>query len=87
MEIKMVTMEEPCSSCVIIVGALREILQRFSERYQEVNVEVVELKHPSEVYSVEGLEVEKFPALIINGEQISAGSIVTLRQLEGMMME
>ena len=42
---------------------------------------------PSEMSSVEGLEVESFPVLILDGVQRTAGSILTPRQLERMLDE
>lgn len=41
-----------------------------------------EIRKPSELRSVPGLEVERMPALIVAGEQVSAGRIVTVREVE-----
>lgn len=83
----MITMAEPCTACVITAGLMRETLDRFEKLYPGVAVSIVELKHPNEIKTVEGLEVEKFPALMIDGVQVSAGNIVTVRQLESMVTE
>jgi hypothetical protein len=46
-----------------------------------VDVEYTQLENLKNLHSIEGLEVESFPAVIINGEQITAGTIPDKRQI------
>ncbi len=82
--IEIVTLKEPCTACQIIEGLIRDMLKKLKAQY---DVEVVNtiLQHPKEAATVEGLEVEKFPALLINGEQITAGSLPRLDQLKRIL--
>lgn len=80
-KIHMVTLKEPCTACNIIGGLLRDMLTKLKTRYSEVEVSFEELQHLKEASAVEGLEVEKFPALLINGEQITAGTLPQYDQL------
>ena len=82
--IQVVTLKEPCTACSIIEGLIRDMLKKLKSQY---NMEVVNtiLQHPREAFAVEGLEVEKFPALLINGEQITAGSLPQPDQLINLL--
>ncbi len=84
-KITMVAMKEPCAACVITGDLLRETLEKLRSQRDDVEVSCVLLEHPGEAAGVEGLEVERYPALIINGEQVSAGSLLTVRQLNEMI--
>jgi len=84
-DIKLITLKDPCTACVIIDGAVKEILQKIKKEYENVNIECIELKNLSEVHKIEGLEVEKFPAVLLNGEQITAGNILSKKQMIAYM--
>lgn len=79
--IKLVSLKDPCTACHIIDGLIKETLEKVQKEFDNVEVKLVELEHINEAAEVEGLEVEKFPAVLINNEQITAGSLLTKRQL------
>lgn len=80
MQIKLVCMVYPCNSCVIIQGLIKEIIQKVLKLRDLEYTEIV-LNHPKEIFSVEGIEVEKLPAILIDGEQITAGNLISTKQL------
>ena len=81
MVIELVTMAEPCSQCLIIDDLMRDLLQKTVPDIAGADLKIVALRHPRECANVEGLEVEKLPAVIIDGEQVTAGSLLHRRQL------
>ncbi len=80
-EIKLIRLQEPCSACVIIDGLIQEMLQKMQIVYPDVIVEMMTLDSLGQVREVEGLEVEKFPVLFVNGVQMTAGSLPTPQQM------
>jgi hypothetical protein len=48
-------------------------------------LEIIELDNLKQVAMVQGLEVEKLPAVLINNEQVTAGSLPTKEQLISMI--
>jgi len=82
---KMVVARSPCSSCLIIGSLNQRALQKLADSREDVTFELVEIDHPSELAKIPGIEVEKLPAILINEEQISAGSIVPGRKLAEWM--
>ena len=93
MVIKLVTMANPCTACMIIDNLLRDLLHRTVEQLVlgglglDIDLEIVELLHPRECAGVAGLEVEKLPAILIDDEQITAGSLLHRRQLTQLLKE
>ena len=85
MLIKLVTMANPCSACVITDNLLRGLLDKVAGQMDNITVKTEILNHPRECAGVEGLEIEKLPAIIINGEQVTAGSLLHRRQLIKMI--
>lgn len=79
--ITLVSLEQPCSACLIIEGHLKEMLGKIEKRMDYINIEHIVLENLKDLHRIEGLEVEKFPGLILNGEQITAGSLPPLDQL------
>jgi hypothetical protein len=73
--IKVVTLKNPCSACIIINGLIKEMLEDMAQEMEGFEIKYIELEDTRNLHSIEGLEVEKFPAIIINGEQITAGNI------------
>lgn len=80
-KLTMITLEYPCTACVIIDGLLKEIMQKVKNLIPEVETEIIILKHPKELYAIDGIEVEKFPIIMLDGEQISAGSLLSTKQI------
>ncbi|MBC7321267.1 thioredoxin family protein [bacterium] len=85
--IDVVSLSEPCSACNIIYGFVKEIMEKLKERYSFLEINYIEIKNLRDIYSIEGLEVEKFPAIIINGEQITAGTIPDIKELERIILK
>ena len=77
----LVVMEEPCTACLITADSVKGLIRRIEREERQVSIEVVELSHPSEVAEIPGIEVEKLPALLIDGVQITAGTIPRIDQL------
>ncbi|HHW48308.1 MAG TPA: thioredoxin family protein [Clostridiaceae bacterium] len=80
-KITLVSLKDPCTACNIIFGLIKETLEKIQKEYSNVEIDFVELEHIKNASEVEGLEVEKFPAVLVNGEQITAGSLLTKQQL------
>jgi hypothetical protein len=74
-------MEQPCTACVITGNLLSEVLDKILAERQEFELEKISLTHIKDAKNVPGLEIERFPALLVNGEQITAGSIMSKKQL------
>ncbi|MDR0287725.1 MAG: thioredoxin family protein [Clostridiales bacterium] len=83
-ELMMVSFDYPCTACLITENLVLDVLNRV-KRDIDFDIKIVKLERPSEVSKVEGLEVEKFPALFLNGEQISAGNIIGYRELKALL--
>jgi len=86
-KITVVSLSDPCSACNIIYGLVKEIMNKFKEKYSFIDINYIEIKDLKDIYSIEGLEVEKFPAIIINGEQITAGTIPDIKELERIILK
>lgn len=71
----------PCNACQIANDLNVETLKKVSAMRDDFQFEIILVGHPRELAGVEGLEVEKLPAVLINGEQISAGSVLAPRQV------
>jgi hypothetical protein len=78
----MVTLRYPCTACVIIDQAVHEVVGKLKTLFPDLEIAERVLESPKEARSVEGLEIERFPALLLNGEQLTAGSIPNRRELE-----
>jgi len=85
MTVTLVTMVHPCSACLINDNLMRELFTSLKDSNPDVSFTVTVLNHLRELPSVEGLEVESLPAVLIDGEQITAGSLLHRRQLEGII--
>lgn len=80
-KINVVMLENPCSACFILDGLVRELFEKLQRKMDFIDVEYKELQNLKNLHSIEGLEVESFPAIIINGEQITAGTIPDRREI------
>jgi hypothetical protein len=80
-KINVVILQNPCSACFIMAGLVREMFDKLQKRIGYIDVEYTELENLKNLHSVEGLEVESFPAIIINGEQVTAGTIPDKREI------
>lgn len=74
-KVSVVNLKQPCTACIITCNLVKEILRKLQKTHGDFELEIIELSHINEAPSVEGLEVEKFPAIIVDGEQITAGSL------------
>ncbi len=87
MTIKLVTMVHPCTACVIIDGLIKEIFAKLKAEYPDVEFITLRLDHPDKLKTVPGLEVEKLPAILVDGEQITAGSLPRRKELAEIIKE
>jgi len=81
-----VGMNYPCTSCVITQNLILEVVEKV-ERAGGVETETRYLSHPKEITSVPGIEVEKLPLLLLDGEQITAGNLISSKTLMKMIEE
>ena len=79
-KLKFVCLKYPCNACLIVQDLLTEVLGKVSAQTGAA-CETVTLDRPNQAYTVPGLEVEKFPAIIIDDEQVTAGDLVPTRKL------
>ena len=87
MRVCLVTLMQPCTACVITGRLSEEIIEKVRKKYGDFEFCKIELKSLAEASTVEGLELEKFPAVIIDGEQVTAGSLPHPDMLRDMIYE
>lgn len=81
-KLTVVTLKEPCSACVILNNLIREIMTKLQRELNNIDIHYIELSNLTKVHEIKGLEVEKFPAIIVNDEQISAGELPDINYLK-----
>lgn len=80
-KVQIVLLKDPCSACFIICGLVKEIFDKLKKEMDFIVVTLIELENFKGLHKIEGLEVERFPAIIINGEQLTAGTIPNKNEL------
>lgn len=80
-KVKIITLKDPCSACFIIGGLVKEIFEKLQKEIEFINVEYIELEDLKKLHDIAGLEVEGFPAIMINGEQITAGTVPNRKEI------
>jgi len=65
----------------LVYNLLKEILAKLQKEQPWIELEFIELDNLKQVGMVPGLEVEKLPALLINNEQVTAGSLPSKKQI------
>ena len=81
MNVSLVTPQNPCSACSIAAELMRGMFEKMTGQYPDIEFTVSYVIHPRELRGIKGLEVERLPAVVIDGEQITAGGIMHRRQL------
>jgi hypothetical protein len=84
-KITMIDLSHPCTACLITDNLLAESLEKVKSARGDVEVDFVTIEHPSELKLFPEVEVERMPLLIIDGEQVSAGSFLTPRQIIALL--
>lgn len=84
-KITMIDLSHPCTACLITDNLLVESREKVKRARADVEVEIVSIEHPIELKLYPEVEVERMPLLIIDGEQVSAGSFLTPRQIIAML--
>lgn len=84
-KVNIVVLTDPCSACFIICGFVREIFEKLQKQMDFIDVKYTELPDLKNLHLIEGLEVEKFPAIIINGEQITAGTMPDRKEIVNIL--
>jgi hypothetical protein len=82
---KLVVTAQPCSACQITTDLITETMGCVCKLRSDFDYEIVVIGHPRELARVEGIEVEMLPAVLLDGEQISAGTVVAPRQILKML--
>lgn len=80
-KIDVVVLQDPCSACFIIGGLVQEMLAKLRAEFDFLDIHTILLQDLKNLHRIEGLEVESFPAIIINGEQITAGTLPNKKEL------
>lgn len=80
-KVNIIMLKDPCSACFIIAGLVKGIFDKLQREMDFIDIEYIELKDLKNLHLVDGLEVENFPAIIINGEQFTAGTVPDKREL------
>lgn len=80
-KITIVTLKEPCSACLILNNLVKEIMAKLQKKFDNLDIQYVEFSNLARIHEIEGLEVEKFPAIIVNGEQVTAGELPDINYL------
>lgn len=75
MKVTVVTIQQICTACFIVEGAVREIMQKLQKRMPELEVEWVVFEDIAQAFRYPGLEMPNFPAIFYRGEQMTAGTI------------
>ncbi|MEG0712919.1 MAG: thioredoxin family protein [Niameybacter sp.] len=86
-KIKLVTLKEPCSACIIISNLIKEMFVYLEKELPAVSFEIIELNHIKGIRDIKGIEVEKMPILLLNDEQITAGSLPNREHLKKLVEE
>jgi hypothetical protein len=58
------------------------LFERIKPEYPDVDFVITIIEKPEDILKVKGLEVEIFPAILIDDEQITCGNILHRRQLK-----
>ena len=82
MTVQLVEMKNPCQSCIIVSDLMISLFEKFKPEYPDVDFIITIIEKPEEIRKIQGLEVEIFPAVLINDEQITCGNILHRRQLK-----
>ena len=80
-KITIVMLKEPCSACLILNNLVKEIIAKLQKKFDNLDIQYVEFSNLARIHEIEGLEVEKFPAIIVNGEQVTAGELPDINYL------
>ena len=86
-KVELVTLNVPCNACLIITNLIKEMFCKLDKKNLDAEFRLVELTDIKDLCKVDGLEVEKLPAVIIDGEQITAGSLPNERYLISLIKE
>ncbi len=73
-KIKVISLKQPCTACVITTNLVMELMVKLKKRDDTLEIELLKLSHINELYGIEGVEVEKLPIILVDDEQITAGS-------------
>lgn len=84
-KVRLITQKQPCSACVITTNLNMETMDRIQKLRDDIDYELIEINHPKELMDIEGVEVEKLPIITVNGEQITAGTIMPVRRLNEIL--
>lgn len=82
MIVQLVEMRNPCQSCIIVSDLMIGLFERIKADYPDVDFVITILDRPEDIRKVVGLEIEMFPAVLIDDEQVSCGNILHKRQLK-----
>jgi len=83
--ITLVRLKNPCNACIIVGRLLIESIERACRERPDVEFTETELADIRDAAKVPGVEIERFPAILLNGEQVTAGSMITPRELLKLM--
>ncbi len=82
MVVQLVEMKNPCQSCIIVSDLMISLFEKIKPDYSDVEFVIKVIEKPGDISKIPGLEVEMFPAVLIDDEQITCGNILHKRQLK-----
>ncbi len=82
--ITLVSKDQHCASSTISDQIVREVLSEVKNRHPEIEMKRVKLR-ADETCTIPGIQIHQFPSLLLNGKQITAGSIITEERLEQLI--
>lgn len=82
--ITLVSKDQHCASCTISDQIVREVLNEVKKKHPEITIRRIKLA-AGEKCGLPGVDIQQFPALLLNGRQITAGSIITEERLEQLI--
>ncbi len=85
--INVISLKQPCTACVITTNLVFELMQKLQKRDSELEINLIKLAHINELYAIKGVEVEKLPIILVDDEQITAGSFPTREMIKYYITE
>lgn len=85
--IELVSLSDPCSSCQLKIPYIKDILGNIQKKFPGVTWEEVRIASKDQLETVNGIELKLLPVIMINGRQITAGTIPRPDFLESIIKE
>lgn len=84
-KIVLLDLAQPCTACLITDNLLKEVFAKVRQLRPDVETDNIVLDNMRQLKDIPGVEVEKLPIVMIDGEQVTAGDFVTPRKILEML--